>query len=129
MKRILLLLIAALLIMTTLPAQPASAAQWHRTNGVVIHEPMPNVAVFASSDPDELPFVPTPSKPKKIRGDADGNKEVNYMDALLVLRHSVGLEELSMDTIELCDVDNSGDLSYMDALLILRYSVGLITEL
>ena len=47
---------------------------------------------------------------------------------MLVLRHSVGLEELSDAVVALCDVDNSGSLSYMDAMLILRYSVGLITE-
>ena len=127
-KRMLLLLIAVIMIMTALPAQPASAAQCHQTNDTAIHEPMPNVVVFASSDPDELPFVPAPGKPKKIRGDADGNGEVNYMDAMLVLRHSVGLEELSDAVVALCDVDNSGSLSYMDAMLILRYSVGLITE-
>jgi len=128
MKRMLLFLLTTVLILTTLSVQPASAAKWDKTGGPIMHEPIPNNVVFASSDPDELPFIPTPSKPKKLQGDADGNGEVNYMDALLVLRHSVGLEELSKDTVELCDVDNTGALSYMDALLILRYSVGLITE-
>ena len=128
MKRMLLFLLTTVLILTTLSVQPASAAKWNKTGGQIIHEPVPNIAAFAASDPDELPFIPTPSKPKKLQGDADGNGEVNYMDALLVLRHSVGLEELSKDTVELCDVDRTGNLSYMDALMILRYSVGLITE-
>lgn len=128
MNRTLLLLVTAVLLLTLLSVQSVSAAQWSKTEGLIIHQPIPNKAAFASSDPDELPFIPTPGKPKKLRGDADGNGEVNYMDALLVLRSSVGLEELSKATVELCDVDNSGDLSYMDALMILRYSVGLITE-
>ena len=128
MKRTLLYLFTTVLILTTLSVQPASAAKWDKTGGPIMHEPIPNTVVFASSDPDELPFIPTPSKPKKLQGDADGNGEINYMDALLVLRHSVGLEELSKDTLELCDVDRTGNLSYMDALMILRYSVGLITK-
>ena len=128
MKRMLLLFFTTVLILTTLSVQPASAAKWNKIGEHIIHEPLPDTAVFAALDPDELPFVPAPSKPKKLQGDADGNGEVNYMDALLVLRHSVGLEELSKDTIELCDVDHSDDLSYMDALMILRYSVGLITS-
>ena len=128
MKRMLLLLISTILILTALPTQPASATQWRRTGDVVINEPIPNVAVFSAKDPNELPLVPSIGKPQNLQGDADGNGEVNYMDALLVLRYSVGLEELSKATIELCDVDKTGDLSYMDALLILRYSVGLITE-
>ena len=102
--------------------------RWSATKGLTICEPVPNPAIFASSDPDELPFIPTPGKPKKLKGDADGNGEVNYMDALLVLRHSVGLENLNKDAVKLCDVDKSGKLSYMDALMILRFSVGLITE-
>ena len=127
MKRMLLFLLTTVLILTTLSVQPASAAKWNKTGGQIIHEPVPNIAAFAASDPDELPFIPTPSKPKKLQGDADENGKINYKDALLVLRYSIGLEELSKDTVELCDVDHSGVLSYKDALLILRYSVGLIT--
>ena len=128
MKRTLLLLFTAVLLLASLSAQSASAAQWSATKGLTICEPVPNPAIFASSDPDELPFIPTPGKPKKLKGDADGNGEVNYMDALLVLRHSIGLENLSKAAVELCDVDKSGELSYMDALMILRFSIGLITE-
>ena len=121
-NRVIFILMAAavyaLLLMLTLLAQPVSAARW---NGTGIQADV----MLAVRDPDELPIIPAPVKPVGIRGDADGNGIINYMDALLVLRHSVGLEVLTGDAVECCDVDRSGDLSYMDALLILRYSVGL----
>ena len=60
-----------------------------------------------------------------IPGDADGNKIVNYNDALLVLRCSIGLESLPPFAAIACDVDESGNLSYNDALIILRRSIGL----
>ena len=61
-------------------------------------------------------------------GDVDGNNTVNYKDAMVVLRASVGLETLTEAQQALGDVDGNGALNYKDAMTILRYSVGLITE-
>ena len=58
-------------------------------------------------------------------GDADGDGEVGYMDALLVLRFSVGLAELDAAALAVADVDGNGVVDYMDAMKILRASVGL----
>jgi len=126
MKRLIHTIVAVALILMPLLAQPVSAARWNRSGTFVIAEPSPAGTMLAARDPDELPIIPAPGKPERKQGDADGNGEINYMDALLVLRHSVGLEELSDAAVDLCDVDKSGELNYMDALLILRYSVGLI---
>jgi hypothetical protein len=52
---------------------------------------------------------------------------VNYADALLVLRCSISLQELSEEAKARCDVDGKVGLSYQDALLILRSSIGLGT--
>lgn len=84
---------------------------------------------FASATTNELPLVPAPVPPpatEGLRGDADSNGAVNYQDALLVLRHSIGLETLENKTVMRCDVDGNGVLNYQDALMILRYSIGLI---
>ena len=62
-----------------------------------------------------------------LRGDANGDERVNYSDALLVLRFSVGLEKLSEEAQVLCDVDGNPGLNYQDALKILRASIGLET--
>ena len=58
-------------------------------------------------------------------GDADGNGTLNYQDALLVLRCSVGLESLPPFAALACDMDGNGTLTYNDALVILRRSIGL----
>ena len=127
MKRLGHIFIAVFFAVSIFLPQTGCAAGWSQYENIVINEPNQASVFLAARDPDELPVIPAPGQQKKLKGDADGNGAINYMDALLVLRHSVGLEELSATTVKLCDVDNSGDLNYMDALLILRYSVGLIT--
>lgn len=109
--------------------QTSSAAERENTLKSADTGPALGTVCYASREENELPPIPLPGPQKEKRGDADGNGEVNYMDALLVLRHSVGLENLSKTIVKRCDVDNSGALSYMDALLILRYSVGLESSL
>lgn len=60
-----------------------------------------------------------------LAGDADGNGKLNYLDALNVLRFTIGLGELEPDTEKACDMDGNGKLTYQDALIILRRSIGL----
>ena len=61
--------------------------------------------------------------PEGILGDANGDGVVNYRDALLTLRFSVGLDVLENEA--LADFNADGAVNYRDALAILRYSVGL----
>lgn len=65
--------------------------------------------------------------PSWIPGDANGDRAVNYEDALLILRYSIGLETLTPETLAACDVNHDGDINYSDALMILRASIGLET--
>lgn len=53
-------------------------------------------------------------------GDADADGALTVSDALMILRHAVGLSELPENRIELCDFDNSGDISAADALTAMR---------
>lgn len=129
MKRTILVYIVAILACVSLSSQSVFAAEWNNLKNMVITEQIPLSSLHTARSPNELPAIPLPGQQKKLRGDADGNGNVNYVDALLVLRHSIGLENLDDTTVTLCDVDNSGDLSYEDALMILRYSIGLITDL
>lgn len=119
---------AFILFCSLFSLQAVSATEWSVTKSAVITEPIPADVFFSARGSNELPAIPLPGQQIKLQGDADGNGEVNYMDALLVLRHSIGLETLSDAVVARCDVDGRKGLSYMDALLILRYSIGLITK-
>lgn len=59
-------------------------------------------------------------------GDIDGNDSVNSSDALAVLKHSVGVAELSNEALALADVNADGTVNSSDALDILKYSVGIL---
>ena len=68
----------------------------------------------------------TQSVPKleivRMPGDADDNKSVNILDALLTLQHSVGWN-VTINTSN-ADVNANGAVDILDALLILQHSVG-----
>jgi hypothetical protein len=66
-------------------------------------------------------------EPQGLPGDADGNGILDYLDAVLILRASVGLYTLDPVAEALSDVNRNGTVDYLDAVLILRASVGLIT--
>lgn len=66
-----------------------------------------------------------PVEEKYQWGDANGDGEADYSDALAVLRFSIGLGELSSEAQKACDVDGNPGLNYNDALTILRRSIGL----
>lgn len=62
---------------------------------------------------------------EKKMGDVNRDGKIDSADAVLVLRYSIGLEEIEDDYIQYADVDNDGDISSNDAVEILRYSIGL----
>ena len=59
-------------------------------------------------------------------GDVSGDGRVTPYDAVFVLRHIVGLEDLSQEALEAADVSGDGKITAYDAALILRRVVGLI---
>lgn len=80
------------------------------------------------SDAPDAPDVPdAPVEPASKPGDADGNGEVNILDALAVLQKSVGWS-VKIDEAA-ADVDKSGAADILDALLILQACVGWDVEL
>ena len=62
-------------------------------------------------------------KPAGMAGDVDGNETLNYQDALMILRYTIGLQTLERE--DLADFDGNGRVDYNDALKILRASIGL----
>ena len=60
-------------------------------------------------------------------GDANLDAQITYVDALMILRHSVGLSNDIFPVFcrPICDVDGVAGIAYVDALMVLRRSVGL----
>ena len=69
--------------------------------------------------------VQTPDTPVHIQmqGDANNDGSVDSYDSLLVLRQSVGYNDISEENLPYCDLDNDNELTSVDALLILMKSV------
>ena len=61
-----------------------------------------------------------------VSGDADGDGGVGVSDALMALRHAMGLVTLGESAASACDVDHDGIVTVSDALMILRKAMGLI---
>ena len=59
-------------------------------------------------------------------GDVDGDGQTTSSDALMILRHSVGLSQLTDDQLAVADIDADGDVTSADALAVLRTSVGIV---
>ena len=63
--------------------------------------------------------------PVRLPGDLTGDDEVNYSDALLLLRATINLATLTPEQEVAADFNGDGAINYMDALAILRDSIGL----
>lgn len=61
-----------------------------------------------------------------VYGDVNGDANVDSSDALLVLRHAVGLSVIDSGRKINADVNADGEVNSSDALLILNYAVGSI---
>ena len=62
-----------------------------------------------------------------IPGDTDGNGIVNMVDAILALRHAMGITPLTSDQMPRADIDGNGSVNMSDAVMILRKSMGIIS--
>ncbi|MBR5948051.1 MAG: choice-of-anchor J domain-containing protein [Clostridia bacterium] len=67
-----------------------------------------------------------PIEPELI-GDVDGDGEVTAADALLAMRHAMGLEELSEEQLARADADGDGEVTMFDCLLIQRRAMEIIS--
>lgn len=62
-----------------------------------------------------------------IKGDADGDEDVNAVDATLIMRYDIGIVDDAGIYKPLADVDNSGSPDIIDATLIQRYTINMPT--
>lgn len=61
-----------------------------------------------------------------LNGDVDGNGRLDSFDALLILRHALGLFTLSPERLVYADANSDGVIDSFDALIVLRKALGLI---
>jgi len=61
-------------------------------------------------------------------GDVNGDNKSSTVDALLVLRNAIGLQDLDAANLINADTNFDGKVSTADALVIQRHAVGLISE-
>lgn len=96
-------------------------AMWAEVSVGSDNGPLLNATIHFTEPPKE----PEPPKPFRRLGDVNYDGRVDYSDALLVLRCSIGLEELDEESLRVADVNDDGKPDYSDALKILRASIGL----
>jgi len=60
-------------------------------------------------------------------GDANGDGEVDFADAIAVLKHDAGISTLTDDKLTAVDVNSDGEVDFVDAMQILKYDSGLIS--
>ena len=61
-----------------------------------------------------------------VIGDTTLDGEVTIADAILALRHIMGLETLTGDALAQADANQDGNVTIEDCILILRAALGLI---
>lgn len=111
---------------------------YRETNGTALTaEQMTEAASYTGFDFDAVWFIdstaaytypqltnnPNDTPTQFIPGDVDGNGEVSIADALMILRHAMGVEELSSESLPAADLDGDGQISGRDALLVLRLAI------
>ena len=90
--------------------------------------PSPNPAETETPLPTSTPVPRPTSTPPGLRGDVNGDANINAIDAALVLQFSAGLLP-ALPIFDLGDVNGDGSVNAIDAALILQFIAGLLTTL
>ena len=64
--------------------------------------------------------------PTTSLGDVNGDGEINFLDAIMVLRHDAEIIELEENQLKAADVNKDGEVNFLDAIMILRYDAEII---
>ncbi len=105
----------------TLPTAPVGYVYRFYLNGLefdpdtVITMSITINVVLEETEPDTGDF---------LSGDVDGNCVINTADALLAMRHAMGVLQLTGDALLAADYNGDGTVNSSDALLIMRIALG-----
>ena len=61
-------------------------------------------------------------------GDANGDGDVDFADAIVVLKHDAGVSTLTGDKLKAADTNGDGEVDFVDAIQILKYDCDLISS-
>ena len=61
-----------------------------------------------------------------IYGDVNNDKKVSMVDAVLIMRNTLGLNDLSADAAVRADVDGDGSVTIKDSIYVLQYICGIL---
>ena len=72
-------------------------------------------------------YIVTDSElPTTALGDVNGDGEINFLDAIMVLRYDAEIIELEDNQLDAADVNGDGEVNFLDAIMILRYDAEII---
>ena len=72
-------------------------------------------------------YIVTDSElPTTALGDVNGDGEINFLDAIMVLRYDAEIIELEDNQLDATDVNGDGEVNFLDAIMILRYDAEII---
>lgn len=108
------------------PAEGWSFDGWYSETGDMVGSY--RTLVFTNQTLTEVTAVFTDGVQIPVFGDVDLDDEITTIDALLVLRYSLGEAELEPEQLLNADVNSDGVVDSLDALLILRFALGMISE-
>lgn len=107
----------------TVPSNGTYTFKWAYEKDSSVH----NADDTAWVDDVSVTYV-NPPEPSYLLGDCDLNGTVQVADAVLAMRHALGLETLTGNGFLAGDVNFDGSVNMGDAVQILRYALGLINE-
>ena len=77
----------------------------------------------------EITVVPKEEENPSLKGDANGDNKVDFMDILVINKHRLGKIKLTGVYLEKADVTRDGKVDFMDILQINKYRLGKIDSL
>ncbi|WP_370747460.1 dockerin type I domain-containing protein [Faecalibacillus intestinalis] len=63
---------------------------------------------------------------QQLLGDVNGDGGINFLDAIMVLRHDAEIIELEENQLKAADVNKDGEVNFLDSIMILRYDAEII---
>ena len=108
------------------PDEGAEFIGWYTPSGTLLSTDA--VYTFYSSTSNKqlvAHFTEAPEPPVGLIGDVNFDGSVDVADALLVMRHAMGIITLTDEQLAVADLDGDGAITISDAIIIMRITMGI----